>query len=95
MSSTEEHRFSIDSDTCVCGGQWVYFDDDGTHGCEVAGPFLAIARNVPSYGFPLDHLGEVRCQVCGSQDRIGRCDGYGATCETCSLDCPCDGCQSR
>lgn len=70
------HRFTHDTDRCICGGEWVYFDDEGTHGCEVAGPFMAGARNmdVDDAGIaagarlPLDHVGNARCEACGAQE---------------------------
>lgn len=34
-----KHRYSIDLDTCVCGGQVVYFEDTtpSGEGCEIEG----------------------------------------------------------
>ena len=45
-----KHRLSVDTDRCVCGGEWVYFDDEGTHGCDVDGP---------PEGIVYDHFGRI------------------------------------
>lgn len=95
-ATSPEHVYTHDTDTCRCGGQWVYFDDDRTHGCEVAGPGIASATNaldVP--GLPLDTTGRARCVVCRSTVQVRPCDGLGALCEACSMECPCDRCANR
>jgi hypothetical protein len=33
----------IDTYRCAFGGEWVFFDDEGTYGCEVAGPPTDVA----------------------------------------------------
>lgn len=43
-----EHRFDPDADRCVCGGQILYFEEAGTHGCEAWGPIWKAGR-------PTDH----------------------------------------
>jgi len=38
MAYLDKHRIDLDTDACICGGEWQYFEDEHTHGCEVAGP---------------------------------------------------------
>jgi len=40
---TAAHRYDPQEDRCVCGGQIVYWDDDGTYGCDVGGPIFDAA----------------------------------------------------
>lgn len=89
MQPARDHHY--DDDRCACGGEWVYFDDEGTHGCEVAGPYVAVP-----IGLPLDHVGRAVCAGCGTTtDDVARCAARGALCDECSLECPCDACASR
>jgi len=34
------HRYDSSEDRCVCGAEVVYFDADGTYGCDVGGPIF-------------------------------------------------------
>lgn len=89
MQPARDHHY--DDARCACGGEWVYFDDEGTHGCEVAGPYVAVP-----IGLPLDHVGRAVCAGCGTTtDGVARCAARGALCDECSLEWPCDACASR
>lgn len=93
------HRFDPDRDACRCGGEWVYFDDERTHGCEVAGAWAAVdpavVRNGRALTVALDHHGRAHCGDCAAIAGIGPCDLDGARCEACALDCACAACVGR
>ena len=36
--SPAAHRYNPSEDACCCGAQIVYYDADGTYGCDVGGP---------------------------------------------------------
>lgn len=42
-------KFNSDADRCVCGGQIVYFEEEGTHGCEVGGPVWVKGKRVDGF----------------------------------------------
>jgi hypothetical protein len=52
MPGTAEHRFTVDTDRCVCGGMVVYFEDQEIpgEGCEVQGrPWALPAQPLLDY----------------------------------------------
>jgi hypothetical protein len=54
--------YDVDTDRCRCGGEIVYYEDQGTHGCEVCGPWWGKGRKktrpVDGFGVPYDEKKE-------------------------------------
>jgi hypothetical protein len=50
MNTSGHHRYSINDQSCECGGAWVYHDDLVTYGCEHVKPTDGVER---------DYLGRV------------------------------------
>jgi len=59
-SSTRTHRLDHDTDRCVCGGEWIYYESTlgstlfperaGVYGCEVQGHEDALKHNLGRNG---------------------------------------------
>lgn len=76
MDRPHDHRFSSDLDRCSCGGEWVFWDEVGTYGCDVAGPEFAAQHPADSGGRYLNGrdrlpLRSLACRRCGEDTAQG------------------------